>query len=121
MNQPISSPRLLSRFIAYRAALAAVEATRIASGRWQGWAWLRDQALRAAGSIAHNLAEGNGHRPGSAGRARYQRIALGSALELEAALDLAAAAGLGVPDELNAAIAAAGRVAALCTALTRRR
>ena len=121
MNHPISSSRLLSRFVAYRAALAARELTRIASARWTGWAWLRDQALRAAGSVVHNLAEGNGHPPGSAERARYQRMALSSALEHEGALDIAAGAALGRADELAAAVAAAGRSAALCTALGRGR
>ncbi|MCA9678534.1 MAG: four helix bundle protein, partial [Myxococcales bacterium] len=87
MDQPISPSRLLSRFVAYRAALEAVERCRIASAQWRGWASLRDQARRAAASVAHNLAEGNGHPPGSAERARYQRIALGSALELESALE----------------------------------
>jgi len=47
-------------------------------------------------------------------------MALASALELEAALDVAGVARLGRPDELAAAVAAAGRSAALCTALARR-
>jgi four helix bundle protein len=121
MNQPISPARLLSRFVAYRASLEAVHVVTVASARWRGWAHLVDQARRAAVSVTHNLAEGNGHPPGSADRRRFRRIALGSALELEAALDIALVAGLGDAGELAAARTAAGRSAALCTALCRAR
>ena len=120
--QPAHHPnRLLSRFTAYQAALDAFRLTVVASRRWRGFRRLVDQALGAAGSVAHNLAEGNAHAPGSAERRRYQRIALGSALELESALDAAAAAAIGDAAELAAARAAAGRTAALVTALCRRR
>ena len=121
MNPTLSPNRLLSRFIAYQAAVDAYRLTAGATRRWRGFARLVDQALGAAGSVTHCLAEGNGHPPRSAERRRYQRIALGSALELESALDDAAVARLGDPGELEAARAAAGRSAALCTALCRRR
>ena len=123
MNQPLDPNRLLSRFTAYQAALDAFRLTVVASRRWRGFRRLVDQALGAAGSVAHNLAEGNAHAPGSAERRRYQRIALdlAEALELESALDAAAAAGIGDAAELAAARAAAGRTAALVTALCRRR
>lgn len=51
-----------------------------------GQASLRDQALRAAQSVVMNIAEGRG-RGGAAGRSHF-RIALGSAAETCAALDL---------------------------------
>ena len=111
----------MSRFVAYRVALEAFGLVAVASRRWRGWAHLVDQACRAASSVTHNLAEGNAHPPGSAERRRYQRIAFASAVELEAALDNAAVAELGAAGELAAARAAAGRSAALCTALCRRR
>ncbi len=47
----------------------------------------RDQLLRASQSIPLNIAEGNGKFP-SAERGRFLRIALGSALECAATLDL---------------------------------
>jgi four helix bundle protein len=47
----------------------------------------RDQLLRASQSIPLNIAEGNGKLP-SADRQRFLRIALGSALESAAALDV---------------------------------
>ncbi len=121
MNQPISPSRLLSRFVAYRVALEAFRLVAVATKRWRGWAHLVDQARRAASSVTHNLAEGNAHPPNSPERRRYRRIALASAIELEAALDNAAVAELGDPGELAAARAAAGRSAALCTALCRTR
>jgi four helix bundle protein len=47
----------------------------------------RDQLLRASQSIPLNIAEGNGKLP-SPDRLRYWRIALGSALECAAILDV---------------------------------
>ena len=47
----------------------------------------RDQLVRASQSIPLNIAEGNGMLP-SAERRRYLRIALGSALECAATLDV---------------------------------
>jgi four helix bundle protein len=120
MNPPLGPNRLLSRFVAYQTALEAFRLTAIASRRWRGFRRLVDQALGAAGSVAHNLAEGNAHPPGSDERRRYQRIALGSALELESALEAAEVADLGDRTARAAARAAAGRSAALCTALCRR-
>ena len=52
----------------------------------RGWAWLRDQVLRSSGSCVLNIAEGRA-RGGDAGRNHY-RIALGSAAETCAALDI---------------------------------
>jgi len=47
----------------------------------------RDQLLQASQSIPLNIAEGNGKLP-SPDRQRFQRIALGSALECAAILDV---------------------------------
>jgi four helix bundle protein len=58
----------------------------------RGWAWLRDQAQRSAGSSVLNIAEGRA-RGGDAGRNHY-RIALGSAAETCAALDIAPVVGV---------------------------
>jgi four helix bundle protein len=52
----------------------------------RGVAWIRDQAQRAMGSVVLNIAEGRG-REGDARRNHY-RIALGSAAETCAALDI---------------------------------
>lgn len=112
-----ASARLLSRFVAYQRALEAVALVERASRRWRGWASLVDQARRAGSSVVLNLAEGNAHPPGSKERRRFQRIALGSALELEAALDVAGAAGLGETADLRDARVAAGRSAAILVRL----
>ena len=111
--------RLLSRFVAYQAALEAFRLTAIASKRWRGYGELRAQALAAAGSVSQNLAEGNGYAPRSPTRRHFQEIALGSALELESTLDQAAGSALGDDAELRAARGAAGRAARLCTGLCR--
>ena len=50
---------------------------------------LRDQLVRAADSAVLNIAEGAGHPPGGA-RRNHNRIALGSAAEAAAVLDLVA-------------------------------
>ena len=113
------SENLLTKFVAYQVAMEAFRLTAIASEKWKGFIELRDQARGAAGSVTHNLAEGNGWPRGSKARHKYQRTALGSALELESALDDAANVGLGDPRELAEARAAAGRAARLCTGLVR--
>lgn len=70
---------------AYKLALDVARATaalRLATGR----SALRDQLVRATDSVVLNIAEGRA-RGGDAGRNHY-RIALGSAAEACAALDL---------------------------------
>jgi four helix bundle protein len=52
----------------------------------RGFSWLRDEAVRASGSVVLNIAEGKA-RKGQAG-ANHFRIAAGSAGETCAALDL---------------------------------
>ena len=50
---------------------------------------LRDQLVRAADSVVLNIAEGSGHGPGAVRRNHY-RLALGSAAEVAAVLELSA-------------------------------
>ena len=87
------------RLDAYRLAVdvaRAVAAARFARGE----ADLRDQAVRASRSVVLNLAEGRA-RGGGAGKNHY-RIALGSAAETCAALDLATVAdAAGIQDKLR--------------------
>ena len=109
---------LLGKFVAYQKALGVVGAVENAVGGWKGWSPLVDQVRRASSSVVLNLAEGNGHDPGSKERRRFQRIALGSALEVEGALDVAAAAHLGDPDALAAARALSSESIALLLRLT---
>ena len=54
---------------------------------------LRAQLVRAADSMVLNIAEGAGHEPGESRRHHY-RIALGSASEVAAVLDLVALPGV---------------------------
>ncbi len=68
--------------------LAVDVARRVAAARFpRGQADLRDQAVRASRSVVLNIAEGSA-RGGGAAKNHY-RIALGSAAEVCAALDLA--------------------------------
>ena len=121
MNPPSSSPpRLLERFVAYQLALSSLRAVAMASRGWRGWSHLADQARRAASSVALNLAEGNAHPPGSAERRRFQSIARGSALEVEAALEQSAVLELGSAEDLEVARVAAARVAQVLAVMCRR-
>jgi four helix bundle protein len=74
---------------------------------------LRAQFVRAADSIVLNLAEGSGHPPGDARRNHY-RIALGSAAEVHAVMDLI---GVGAEDAHRLELE---RVGAMLTKLVRR-
>lgn len=79
------------QLIAYQLA-AEVARWMLHDARWPaGTASLKDQAVRAAQSAALNIAEGRA-RGGAAGKNSY-RIALGSAAEACASLDLAAVPG----------------------------
>jgi four helix bundle protein len=71
-----------------RAYQQAVQVSRwVSAARFpRGMAWVKDQAQRAAGSVALNIAEGRG-RAGQAQRNHYE-IAYASASEACAALDL---------------------------------
>jgi four helix bundle protein len=112
-----AEPRLdHERLDVWRVALAldalVAEVAR-ASGR--GHAWLCDQALRASGSAALNLAEALG-RDG-ADRARHLRIARGSALETDAALALLSHRGAVSTARRAQAHALAVRLVAMLTRL----
>ena len=70
---------------AYQKSLAVLHWLR--DQTWpRGWAWLRDQTLRASGSVVLNIAEGRAHT--GAVRRNHYRIAYGSAAEVSAALDI---------------------------------
>ena len=72
-------------FDGYRHALCIYD--EISTWQWpRGEAWLRDQLVRATGSILLNIAEGLA-RPGAAGTNQL-RIADASAAEVHAALGL---------------------------------
>ena len=79
----------------------------------------RDQLLRASQSIPLNIAEGNGKLP-SADRQRYLRIALGSALECAATLDVLRACGAIEPDVAQAGKDLLVRIVAMLTKMTSR-
>jgi len=53
----------------------------------RGASWIRDQAQRSVGSVVLNIAEGRA-RPNDGARRNHYRIALGSAAEACAALDI---------------------------------
>lgn len=80
------SPFGHERMICYQLALAVA--------RWaatQALPWdrrhLRDQLVRASDSVVLNIAEACGHEPGAVRRNHF-RIAMGSAAEVGAVLDL---------------------------------
>ena len=109
----------MDKFESYRVAVQAVGEVAVASESWKGWADLRNQARRASVSVVLNLSEGSGYLRGSAQRKHFQRIALGSAQELEAALAVAAAVGL-ADEQLAIARRTVGHSAKLLRALCAR-
>ena len=81
------------RFHAYDAALGLVTALRPVIGQLaKKDRALTDQMRRAASSVALNIAEGN--RRNGQDRVQFFRIAAGSAAEVRAALEVAAAWGM---------------------------
>jgi four helix bundle protein len=74
---------------------------------------LRDQLVRAADSVVLNIAEGAGRGPGD-GRRNHYRIALGSAAEVAAIIDVS---DLPQGDERRAELR---RIGAMLTGLSRR-
>lgn len=92
---------------------------RLVSRAWRGRASLRAQALDAAESVVLNLGEGAAQPPGSGSKRRHHVIALGSADQLGAALDAAAAQALSPVAELAAARVLAARCGALVGGLVR--
>ena len=109
-----------ARFVAYELSLQLVTAVRLAAASWRTVGDLADQGRRAAVSVALNLREGSAYLAGSASRRRFFDIAHGSAFEVEAVLDIARCCGFDTVED-RAARALAGRVAAMTTALVRRR
>ena len=79
----------------------------------------RDQLLRASQSIPLNIAEGNGKLP-SPDRLRSWRIALGSALECAAILDVLHVCGAMNGDESQEGKRMLERIAAMLTRMTHR-
>jgi four helix bundle protein len=108
------------RLVAYRVALELfVEVERLAGKLPHGYADLKDQVRRAAGSAVRNIAEGANRVQPRDKAARFV-IALGEIGECEAALEmiqLLDLAAWSVVDELRRT---AGRVAALVTGLVHR-
>lgn len=79
----------------------------------------RDQLLRASQSIPLNIAEGNGKLP-SPDRLRSWRIALGSALECAAILDVLRVCEVMTEDESREGKQLLERIAAMLTRMTHR-
>ncbi len=77
----------------------------------------RDQLVRASQSIPLNIAEGNGKRP-SLDRTRFYRIALGSALESAAALDILYCCDVITQDQVRHGKSLLIRVVAMLTKMT---
>src|SRR5678809_373431 len=101
---------------AYRVARELVcEVARVSEG-WRGWAELRDQAKAASSSAMLNIAEGAAQRSPAVKR-RHFDIAMGSAGETAAALDVALA--LGLPGDMAHALRLARRLGALIGGLLR--
>jgi four helix bundle protein len=84
----------------------------------RGNAWILDQLSRASGSTVLNIAEANG-RSGD-DRLQHFRIAKGSVLEVDSALDLRANRGLVRAEERARAHALAVRVAQCLSRLINR-
>jgi hypothetical protein len=104
MNEFASLDRCAA-YVAARHALAAVHAST------HGWPMsLADQATRAAVDTVMTTAEGIGHDHGSPARRRCLRAAIGTAIEVAAAIDVARAMGYG---DLDRTQRLAGRSIAL--------
>ena len=103
------------RLKAYAAATELLEAVRAAHIRD---AKLREQALRAAGSVCLNTAEAAG-RASVTDRKRVFGIARGEVVEAVAAVEVAVRAGSAQPATLAPVLEAGNRTYALLTGLLR--
>ena len=107
------------RLVAYQLAREVLaEVARVSRG-WHGRAALRAQALDAAESVVLNLGEGAAQPAGSGAKRRHYVIALGSADEVGAALDAAAAQSLAPAAELESVRQRVARCAAMVGGLVR--
>jgi four helix bundle protein len=107
------------RLDAYRVALELYEGVeRMAASFPAGFADLKDQLRRAAGATVRNIAEG-ANRVLPRDKAARFTIARGEVGECDAALDMAAIAGL-PSDDIDALRRLADRVAAMLRGLARR-
>jgi four helix bundle protein len=117
MNERAPTVRTLphQRLLAYTVALELLALVRDANVRDPK---LRDQALRAAKSVCLNIAEAAG-RTGPLDKARVFGIARGAALEVAAAIEIAAIAGDVEPNIGERCAPLADRLYALLTGLSR--
>ena len=83
------------RLDVYRVGLEFLRWTAGIEAELKGRAWLKDQLFRAASSVVLNVAEGASQESRGAAR-RHFRIAMASAGECAAALDVAEAFGIRV-------------------------
>ena len=108
-----------SRLIAYRRATDfVVLADAVTADLPRGRAYLADQLRRAASSIPANIAEGAGEFS-PADKTRFYRMALRSASECAAHLELCARLKLGDAAAVERANEALGEVVALVTGLVK--
>ncbi len=80
-----------------------------AGGLPRGYGDLKNQLVRASNSIALNIAEGSQQHSRAMGR-KYYRIAIASAAECSAALDLLTAAGIAATDEGQQLLGSIGKM-----------
>ncbi len=106
--RPLPRNRLLAHDLALEAAGKALALVAGISGQYRS---LADQVIRAAASVAANLAEGQGRR--GRDRRHFYRIAYASALELDSHLRLLAGAGAIDADGTADVLALLDRVRAL--------
>lgn len=85
----------------------------------RSWWWLRDQVLRAAGSIPLNIAEGSA-QSGTPQERRYYRIARDSAAECDACIYILHLAGLLDPKFVDESEDTLNRVSAMLRSLINR-
>ena len=116
MTNEITNTRLLphQRLVAFQVAMELVDAVREAGIRERPW---KEQAVRAVGSAALNIAEGSVKR-GAARRHAFD-IAKGEAMEAVAAVEISARCGLAKAESVPRCVAIADRLYGLLTGLTR--
>ena len=107
------------RLDVYQAAIAFVGlATRIVGTLPSGWKHVADQLQRAATSVPLNIAEGAGEFSKKE-KARFYRMALRSATECAAILDVLNVAGLAEAEQLSAGRELLVRIVSMLTKMVR--